>query len=96
MNSNDGHLISGEMMKEFKMNPLKFNKNIQDYTEVPPELENAAKKKLNGKDEAYVSLNSGGKLSKYMAKLRREAKNKKTKQRSKNKTAKQSRKKNRK
>lgn len=44
------------------------------YTKVPKELETAAKKKLAGKDEAFVSLTSGGKLSKWAAKQRKDKK----------------------
>ena len=41
------------------------------YVPVPPELNRAAKRKLAGKDEAYVSLTSGGELSKWAAKQRK-------------------------
>lgn len=65
MNPSTGHLIDPalyggdhESLKE------------QGYEEVPEELRKAAIKKLNGKPEAYVSLNSGGKLSKWAKKKR--------------------------
>jgi len=50
--------------------------NVTDRTGVPagydllPEsLNRAAKRKLNGKDNAYVSKTSGGKLSRWAAKM---------------------------
>lgn len=53
------------------MNELKSSLQERGYEPVPKELESAAKKKLAGKDEAYVSLTSGGKLSKWAAKQRK-------------------------
>jgi ABC-type enterochelin transport system substrate-binding protein len=44
----------------------------QGFEQIPPELESAAKKKLAGNDSAMVSLTSGGKLSKWAAKRRKE------------------------
>ena len=44
----------------------------EGFERVPPELEEAAKKKLAGKDSAMVSLSSGGKLSKWAAQKRKE------------------------
>ena len=95
MNIDNGHLI--DIAKYFNM-PTEQNKeqdiegelkafDIKDlgYTEVPKELETTAKKKLAGKGEAFVSLNSGGKLSKWAAKQRKDKK----------KMAKQSRRENR-
>ncbi len=45
---------------------------LSNYEPVPEELNVAAQKKLAGKDEAMVSLTSGGKLSKWAAKTRKE------------------------
>lgn len=84
MNIDNGHLVS--LTKFFDLPDDEENKaqdlaerlkaqndSMQErgYTEVPKELETAAKKKLAGKDEAYVSLTSGGKLSKWAAKERK-------------------------
>jgi len=44
----------------------------RDYEQLPDELEPAAKAVLRGRNEAYVSRTSGGKLSKYAAKRRKE------------------------
>jgi len=44
----------------------------QDYEQLPDELEPAARAVLRGRNEAYVSRTSGGKLSKYAAKRRKE------------------------
>jgi len=55
-------------------------KNLQEelsnggYEEIPDSHIEAAKKKLAGKSEAYVSLTSGGKLSKLAALRRKEKK----------------------
>lgn len=54
-----------------RMNELKSSMQERGYKEVPKELETAAEKKLSGKAEAYVSLTSGGKLSKWAAKQRK-------------------------
>jgi len=86
MDINTGHLVSPEKFKEMMENFTEYEKEaLKDYQPVPKELEPAAKKKLASKDEAYVSLTSGGKLSRWAAKQRK----------AKRKAAKQSRKKNR-
>lgn len=43
------------------------------YTPVPDELLAAAERKLAGEDEAMVSLTSGGKLSRWAARIRAKA-----------------------
>ena len=60
------HLISGDAME-------KLSKFIEDheYEQLPEELQLAASLKLKGKDSAFISKTSGGKLSKYAAKRRR-------------------------
>ncbi|KKN01523.1 hypothetical protein LCGC14_1126910 [marine sediment metagenome] len=60
------HLISGDEME-------KLSKFIEDheYEQLPEELQLAASLKLKGKDSAFISKTSGGKLSKYAAKRRR-------------------------
>jgi hypothetical protein len=50
------------------------------YTLVPQGLEAAAKRKLSGKTEATVSLNSGGKLSKWAAQERKKKRQKMAKE----------------
>ena len=65
-----GHLVADAKMQEF-LKELK-REEVEKYKQVPEELESAAKKKLAGKDEAFVSLTSGGKLSKWAAKQRKE------------------------
>lgn len=84
MNVNTGHLITSEMFQALQ------ESQQRDYALVPQELESAAEKKLAGKPEAMVSLNSGGKLSKWASEQRR------SKRKSRSKIAKQSRKRNRK
>lgn len=64
------------------------------YVTVPLELEPAARKKLAGRDEAYISLTSGGKLSRFAAEARW-LDRQKNKNRSSNKAARQSRRRNR-
>lgn len=73
MNTNTGHLVN---LKEIDLDSLS---NGQDYESIPKELKRAAEKKLNGEVEAYVSLTSGGRLSKFAAKMRKK-KELKTKQ----------------
>ena len=65
MNADTGHLV--KLAKE----SLEELQGI-GYEPVPEELTMAAEKKLAGKDEAYISLTSGGKLSKWAAKNRKE------------------------
>ena len=85
MNVDNNHL-----KEVFEDNPEIVEKmKEQGYVRVPEELEHAAKVKLAGKEEAYVSKTSGGKLSKWAAKQRKA-------KRAKNKIARASRKKNRK
>ena len=66
MNPDTGHLVDIEVFKESFPELL-----TNGYEPVPKELNGAAKKKLAGKHEAYVSLNSGGKLSKFASELRK-------------------------
>lgn len=42
-----------------------------DYVRVPAHLNRAARRKLDGKPEAYVSLTSGGALSQFAAQQRK-------------------------
>lgn len=66
MNCDTGHLVTQEMLK--KMDEL----HRLQYEAVPLELEDAAIRKLHGKEEAYVSLTSGGKLSRFAAQNRKQ------------------------
>jgi hypothetical protein len=46
--------------------------NLQPgYEVLPDELQGAARRVLQGRDEAYVSLTSGGKLSRWAAQRRK-------------------------
>ena len=72
MNPSTGHLLAiGEGMPNREKRRMKAS----GYEPVPKELEAVAANKLAGQDEAYVSLTSGGKLSKWAA-SRRKAKRK--------------------
>ncbi len=86
MNPYTGHLVDliGDNARELFEGPTPMAEAMKDrqkalnelareqgYEPVPPELETAAKKKLAGKDEAHVSLTSGGKLSKWAAQKRK-------------------------
>ena len=77
MNPDTGHLkaLDEETAKSLE----------EGYEKVPEELNRAARRKLNGRSDAHVSLTSGGKLSKWAAQKRK----------NRNKMAKQSRKANR-
>jgi ABC-type enterochelin transport system substrate-binding protein len=69
MDPNIGHLVSGEKLREFlEKEPEKKER----YKPIPEHLERAAQKKLAGKEEAMVSLTSGGKLSQWAAQERKE------------------------
>ena len=87
MDTESGHLVTSEMLEEILK---KDSEKAKKYTPVPKSLEEAAKKKLAGKNEAMVSLTSGGKLSRWAAHDRREKKRKKAR-----KNAKESRRRNR-
>lgn len=80
MNVDTGHLILTDKREELK------SLMKQGYEPVPEELSRAAKRKLAGEKEAYVSLTSGGKLSNWARKKRKARK----------KVARKSRKRNRK
>ncbi|MBA7541746.1 hypothetical protein ES705_34062 [subsurface metagenome] len=68
MNPGTGHLVDLE-----KIDLEKWDKELKEagYVPIPPNLQNAAIKKLAGKPEAFVSRNSGGKLSRFAAHQRR-------------------------
>lgn len=64
MNSGTGHLMSPEAMERLRS----LNAELAGgYTEVPERLSRAAKRTLAGRDEAHISLKSGGKLSRWAA-----------------------------
>ena len=86
MNPDNGHLVDLlKMTDEEKERWLKMNDG--KYILVPNELHTAAMMKLNGENETYVSMHSGGKLSRWAAsqrKLRRKKKRMQKQSRSKN------------
>jgi len=88
MNCNTGHLVTAERMAHMD------EVMRRGYMSVPTELQTSAIRKLNGADEAYVSLTSGGKLSKFAAQQRHIEKQKRS-SRSKSRQARQSRRRNR-
>jgi len=65
MNVDTNHLVALQNMERDLL-------RARDYEQLPDELEPAAKAVLRGRNEAYVSRTSGGKLSKYAAKRRKE------------------------
>ena len=67
MNTDKNHLMDTSELTEDKLKSLLDN----GYEEIPKELSRAAKRKLNGKKEAYVSFTSGGKLSRFAARKRK-------------------------
>jgi len=70
MHVNENHLmdISSPDFKEME-EAIKAIK--AEYRTLPPSLQNAAKRKLKGRNSAYVSKTSGGKLSKWAAQERK-------------------------
>ena len=73
------------MLYDSKEEALKMGALMKDLAMIPDHLQDAAKKKLNGKKSAKVSFGSNGMLSKFAAKQRKK----------KRRTQKQSRKANR-
>ncbi len=67
MNPDTGHLVDLE-----KVDLEKWDKTLEEagYIPIPLDLQMAAQKKLAGKPEAFVSRNSGGKLSNFARKQR--------------------------
>lgn len=78
MHPETGHLVDIEKMSEGKtkgeVEELKNKLAGEGYEEIPDTHTEAAKRKLAGKEEAYVSLTSGGKPSKLAAQKRKEKK----------------------
>ena len=68
MDPDIGHLVSEKKLLEIlEKEPEKKER----YKPIPEHLERAAQKKLAGKEEAMVSLTSGGKLSSWAAQERK-------------------------
>lgn len=67
MNPDTGHLVDTSDMNQEQLDQLRR----LGYLRVPPNLQRAARKKLSGRREARVSLTSGGKLSKWAARVRK-------------------------
>lgn len=67
MNPDTGHLIDLD-----KIDLEKWDETLEEagYVPIPPDLQKAAQKKLAGRPEAFVSRNSGGKLSNFNRHLR--------------------------
>jgi len=65
MNVDTNHLVALQNMERDLL-------HARDYEKLPDELEPAAKAVLRGRSEAYVSRTSGGKLSRYAARKRKE------------------------
>ena len=65
MNDNTGHIVSEEILKQLK--PVER----EQYDILPVDLHRAAMAVLKGRKEGYVSLTSGGKLSRYAAQQRK-------------------------
>jgi len=61
MNIDDNELVSAKTFSQ--MNELEKQK----FTPIPPELQSAAERKLNGRGSVSVSKHSGGKLSRWAA-----------------------------
>ena len=79
MNVDTGHLVklNSETARGVFGEPVTYEEiRRKGYEPVPPELERAAQMKLagekvNGFSEAWVSLTSGGKLSRWAAEKRK-------------------------
>ena len=69
MSPNSGHLID-----------LAVHKLEPGYEVLPDDLQGAARRALGGRSEAYVSKTSGGRLSKWAAGRRKEARRKMSKE----------------
>ena len=77
MNCDTGHLVTSNLMEKLlesgaveKSKDAFINQfgnvfNNNPYTSVPDEFEHAAQCALDGKEEAHISMTSGGKLSKW-------------------------------
>ena len=65
MNPDTGHLVDLKKIEK-TLEELKS----EGYIPIPLDLQMAAQKKLAGKPEAFVSRNSGGKLSNFNRHLR--------------------------
>ena len=72
MNVDTGHLVRDAALTRL-LHPLSGGRG--QYEPVPAELEHAAKMKLGPAAEAMVSLGSGGKLSRWARKRRRQIAN---------------------
>lgn len=64
MNTETGHLV--------KVLDQTTWAQLNGYEPVPQELDEAAKRALNGRDDVWISLHSGGKLSRWAAGKRKQ------------------------
>jgi hypothetical protein len=62
---------TGELRSQVGLDELQ-PEQLLDFQPIPNELRHAAEVKLAGRDKAMVSLTSGGKLSKFAAKNRKD------------------------
>ncbi len=86
MNIDTNELVNEDALKELT------EEDKLEFKQLPPELLDVARRALAGRNKMFISKNSGGKLSTWAAKQRKD----KLARRKKNKVAKLSRKKNRK
>ena len=97
MDVNTGHLITADernrLISASRENEVRLKDILDSYAPVPDALQKAVELKLAGKEEAMVSLTSGGKLSRWAAQER--AKHEKDNRRNKSRMQKKSRKRNR-
>lgn len=78
MNPGTNHLVDpskmlNELNDQIAQQELLKALSQQGYKELPDHLQSAAKTKLNGKAETYVSKTSGGKLSNWASAQRKKA-----------------------
>jgi hypothetical protein len=81
MNTANNHVVDSSYYKELSKSQPDYAKQFQ---QVPDELGKAANAVLKGKREAYASIHSGGKLSKWSAGERKKKRRMQSKSRSKN------------
>jgi len=74
MNTQTNHLVETAEMSKEELTELKK----KGYEPVPKELQHASERLLNGRKGAFVSKNSGGKLSKWASKKRKVRQSKKS------------------
>jgi hypothetical protein len=71
MDVNNNELVSSDVIRELWEQFGRSSPEVKRFTPVPEELEPAAEKVLAGRDRAFVSKTSGGKLSRWAAEQRK-------------------------